>query len=119
MKAFAPIGMQHLKTMALALGGGDPAWFAYIFNQSNHLPGVPLPDSASFHGYASCSNRSDPTTYVSFFNFVDGYFPTVAAIMAVRDSMNPSARIDLDESGACLLLCVESPCFEHDCPPLL
>ena len=100
MKAMAPIGTQRMKTMALALGGGDPAWFSYIFNQSNHLPGVPLPDSASFHGYASCSNRSDPATYVSFFSYVDNYFPTVAAIMAVRDSMNPSARIDLDESGA-------------------
>ena len=102
MKEMAPIGTKGMKTMALALGGGDPAWFQYIFNISNHLPGVPLPDAASFHGYASCSNRSDPATYVSFFEYVDSYFPTVAAIMAVRDAMNPTARIDLDESGVIL-----------------
>jgi hypothetical protein len=66
------------------------------------LPGVPLPDSASFHGYASCSNRSDPATYTAFFSYVDNYFPTVAAITAVRDAMNPGARIDLDESGVIL-----------------
>jgi hypothetical protein len=138
MKSMAPIGTKNMKTMALALGGGDPAWFSYIFNQcrslvvcsrvprccphhinllvgspANHLPGVPLPESASFHGYASCSNRSDPTTYTSFFTYVDNYFPTVSAIMAVRNAMNPSARIDLDESGACVparkLTCV-FPC---------
>ena len=67
MRQHAPKGSQNLKFMALALEDRNPAYFSYIFNKSNHLPGVPLPDAASFHFYAGCSVRHLLPTLLIFF----------------------------------------------------
>ena len=67
-------------------------------NPANHVAGVPM-DYASFHFYASASSRTDASTYTSFFSEADSFITEVAAVIALRDKLNPGVTLDVDECG--------------------
>jgi hypothetical protein len=102
IKKFAPNGSKNTQFYGLALEGHNEwNWYNYFLNASNHQPGIPL-DFASFHFYASCGSRSDPSTYTSFFDNADGFITEVANVIAIRDALSPTTKLDPDEMGVIL-----------------
>jgi hypothetical protein len=101
MRALAPRGTRNLTWVGMALEGHDEwDWWSTFLNPANHAPGTPL-DWASFHFYASCSNRTDPSGYTAFFAAADGFVEECGDIVSQqRDVLNPSMKLDAD--GACL-----------------
>jgi hypothetical protein len=80
-------------------GHNEWDWWSTFLNPANHAPGTPL-DWASFHFYASCSNRTDPSGYTAFFAAADGFVDECGDIATQqRDVLNPSMKLDAD--GAC------------------
>ena len=74
----------------MGIGGASPSWISYFLNRSNHaIKDIPL-DFVSVHFYASCSSRSDPSTYAAgFFGGADGF------VQSVKDSIIPGMGITL------------------------
>ena len=72
----------------MGLGGVSPDWVPPFLNRSNHsLPAPPI-DYISVHHYASCSNRTDPSTYSAGFfgNFAAWMKSFKETVMATRDA---------------------------------
>ena len=97
-------GSARMQYMGLALEQDDDinAYFSYFLNMSNHAPGVPPPDFASFHFYAGAVTRGDVPGYELIFVGVDSFMPQVEAAVALRDALSPSTRLDMDEAGVIL-----------------
>jgi hypothetical protein len=76
-------------------------WYEYFLNASNHVPGTPI-NLISFHFYASCDNRTDPNSYMDFFPQSDGFVEEVAEIVRIRDALNPTVELFIDEVGVIL-----------------
>lgn len=48
------------------------------------------------------SNRTDPQTYEQFFYDADAFFTEAAGVNEIRNKLNPTVKIDVDETG-CIL----------------
>jgi hypothetical protein len=88
--------------LALAFTGKDPHYYEYFLNPKNHKPGIPL-DYISYHFYASPALNEDLDSWQhTFFNQADGFLTTSRFIIAIRDRLSPSTKIDTDELGIIL-----------------
>jgi hypothetical protein len=88
--------------LALAFTGKDPRYYEYFLNPRNHKPGIPL-DFISYHFYASpAADEGLDSWQHSFFNQADGFLTTSRFIIAIRDRLSPSTKIDTDELGIIL-----------------
>eukprot|EP00117_Sycon_ciliatum_P032259 scpid39925/ scgid1625/ Beta-galactosidase 8; Protein AR782 len=94
---------RKMKFVGMALEGHhEYSWYTYFLNISNHVShDIPL-DIVSFHFYASCSSRTDPTTYTQFFSRADGFVDECKQIVAIRDALSPHTLLDVDETGVIL-----------------
>lgn len=103
-RARAPRGASSLAYMGLALiqGLDVGAYMSYFLNMSNHLPGVPRPDFASFHYYAGAVLRDDVNGYEGICRDVEDWLPNVRTAINVRDALSPSTQLDMDEVGVIL-----------------
>jgi hypothetical protein len=106
IRRFAPTGSAQMQFMGLALiSDSDYNWATYFMNSSNHIPGVPL-DWISFHFYAQPRDRSGGDTgaaYEEMFDEADAkFFPNAAQFIQIRDSINPSVKLDANELGVIL-----------------
>jgi hypothetical protein len=88
--------------LALARAGGDPRYYEYFLNPKNHNPGIPL-DYISFHFYATPAPDEGLDGWQhSFFDQAEGFLATTRFILAIRDRLAPSVKIDTDELGVIL-----------------
>lgn len=88
--------------LALADTGGNPQYYEYFLNAKNHRPGIPL-DFISFHFYASPAPDEGPDGWQhTFFNQANGFLATTRFIVAIRDRLSPTTKIDTDELGVIL-----------------
>jgi hypothetical protein len=88
--------------LALAFTGKDPRYYEYFLNPKNHKPGIPL-DFISYHFYASPAPDEGLDSWQhTFFNQADGFLTTSRFIIAIRDRLSPSTKIDTDELGVIL-----------------
>ena len=88
------------------MGLGGPAdwkhWVPYFLERSKHDSPAPPIDYISLHSYASCSNRTDPSTYSSGFfgHFRDWIKDMKDSALPMRETSSfPSVKIDLNELG--------------------
>jgi hypothetical protein len=91
------------KFIGLALADiTTPHLFEYFLNPANHEPGIPL-DMISYHFYAAApaSESFEVRPYV-YFNNTDGFLNCVRYIEAIRKSLSPGTKVDLDELGTFL-----------------
>ena len=88
--------------MALASAGGNPRFYEYFLNPKNHKAGIPL-DFISYHFYASpgLDETLDGWQH-TFFNQADGFLATSRFIVAIRDRLSPSTKLDTNELGVIL-----------------
>jgi hypothetical protein len=91
----------RIKFVGLALASRNMGWIVPFLNASNHAPGTPL-DVASFHFYASQSNRTNPTGFESFFSQAAGFLGEAQAIAQARDTLSPNTWLSCDEMGVVL-----------------
>ncbi|EGD76938.1 hypothetical protein PTSG_07279 [Salpingoeca rosetta] len=91
----------RLKFVGLAASGQPLDWIASFLNHSNHAPDTPL-DYVSFHFYASCTNRTDPDTYTSFFGDADQFLQQLEKIAHLRSQLSPNTKLSCDETGVIL-----------------
>jgi hypothetical protein len=88
--------------LALAAPSNNPKYFEYFLNPKNHKPGIPL-DYISFHFYASPAlDESLDGWQHTFFNQADGFLSVTRYIIAIRDRLSPTTKIDTDELGVIL-----------------
>lgn len=88
--------------LALAAPGANPRYFEYFLNPRNHQPGIPI-DYVSFHFYASPAIDEGPAEWQhTFFNQAEGFLNVTRYILAIRDRLNPTTKIDADELGVIL-----------------
>jgi hypothetical protein len=88
--------------LALAAPGNNPKYFEYFLNPRNHRPGIPL-DYVSFHFYASPARDEGLNDWQhTFFNQANGFLAVTRYILAIRDRLSPSTKIDTDELGVIL-----------------
>lgn len=88
--------------LALAAPGANPKYFEYFLNHANHKPGIPL-DYVSFHFYATPALDEDLDGWQhTFFNQADGFLAETRYILAIRDRLSPSTKVDTDELGVIL-----------------
>jgi hypothetical protein len=88
--------------MASTLSGDNPRFFEYFLNSKNHKNGIPL-DLVSFHFYAvpMLDETLDGWQH-TFFNQAEGFLSTTRFILAIRDRLSPSTKVDTDELGVIL-----------------
>jgi hypothetical protein len=92
----------HFMGLALAKAGDNPKFYEYFLNPKNHKSGIPL-DFISFHFYASPAlDESLDGWQHTFFNQAEGFLATTRFIVAIRDRLSPSTKIDTDELGVIL-----------------
>ena len=80
----------------------SPNWIPPFLNRSKHSSSVPPIDYVSIHHYATCSNRTDPSTYSSGFfgNFKSFMEAFKLRGIAARDASSfPDTKLDLNEIG--------------------
>jgi hypothetical protein len=88
--------------MALGSPGAKLSFFKYFLNGENHTPGIPL-DFISFHFYSMPAlDETLDCWQHTFFNQADGFLATTKDILAIRDRLSPSTKIDIDELGVIL-----------------
>src|SRR5205085_4534713 len=88
--------------LALARAGGNPQYYEYFLNSKNHRSGIPI-DYISFHFYATPgANEGLDGWQHSFFDQAEGFLATTRFILAIRDRLAPSVKIDTDELGVIL-----------------
>ncbi|PYX98872.1 MAG: hypothetical protein DMG63_10670 [Acidobacteria bacterium] len=88
--------------LALAKTGGNPKYYEYFLNSKNHKPGIPI-DFISFHFYASPAPDEGLDDWQhSFFDQADGFIATTRFILAIRDRLAPTVKIDTNELGVIL-----------------
>jgi hypothetical protein len=88
--------------LALAAPGTNPKYYEYFLNRKNHKPGIPL-DYISFHFYASPALDENLDAWQhTFFNQAQGFLATTRFIIAIRDRLSPSTKLDTDELGVIL-----------------
>jgi hypothetical protein len=88
--------------LALAMAGGNPKYYEYFLNPTNHKPGIPL-DFISFHFYASPALDENLDGWQhTFFNQAEGFLATTRFILAIRDRLSPQTKTDADELGVIL-----------------
>jgi hypothetical protein len=88
--------------MALASAGGNPRFYEYFLNPKNHKSGIPL-DFISYHFYASPAlDETLDSWQHTFFNQADGFLATSRFIVAIRDRLSPTTKLDTDELGVIL-----------------
>jgi hypothetical protein len=88
--------------MALASAGGNPRFYEYFLNPKNHKAGIPL-DFISYHFYASPAlDETLDGWQHTFFNQADGFLATSRFIVAIRDRLSPTTKLDTDELGVIL-----------------
>jgi hypothetical protein len=56
----------------------------------------------SFHFYAYAKTRTDPKDYETFFGQLDIFINEVELIQAIRKSLSPETRTNIDELGIIL-----------------
>ena len=88
----------------MGLGGPNDwgNWIPAFLNRSNHTSPAPPIDYFSLHGYATCANRTDPSTYsAGFFGYFRNYIQSIKdQVLVMRGASSfPSVKIDLDELG--------------------
>jgi len=93
---------KKIKFVGLALGGREMDWITYFLTPSNHDPSVLPIEYISFHFYASCSNRTDPNAYEQFFPSADGFLGEAQQILATKNKLTPTTKLDVDEMGVIL-----------------
>jgi hypothetical protein len=76
-------------------------FYSYFLNPSNHQSDVPV-DMVTFHFYASTSQRSNITSYESFFPLADVFLVEATEIVSIRDRLNPKVMLNVDETGVIL-----------------
>lgn len=93
---------KKMKFVGLALAGHrEFEFYRYFLNSSNHQADIPL-DYISYHFYASCSLRTDPSSYESFFAQADDFKEEVSEIEAIRTLLSPATKTTIDEIGVIL-----------------
>lgn len=99
----APAGVSGLRYAGPALGGHNEwDWFAAVLNASRFAADVPPPDLITFHYYAGAASRTDPQAFEAFFTGVDSFAEECDRIIAMRNQLRPTARLDVDELGVIL-----------------
>jgi hypothetical protein len=68
---------------------------------NNHQPGVPV-NMATFHFYASTSQRANITSYEDFFPLADVFLVEATEIVRIRDRLNSTVMLNVDETGIIL-----------------
>jgi hypothetical protein len=88
--------------LALAVPGANPRYFEYFLDPKHHKPGIPL-DYISFHFYAAPAADETPDYWQhTFFDQAEGFLATTRYIVAIRDRLSPTTKIDTDELGVIL-----------------
>ena len=88
--------------LALGNAGGNPKFYEYFLNPKNHKAGIPL-DYISFHFYSMPDlDESLDGWQHTFFNQAGGFLATTRFIIAIRDRLSPSTKLDTDELGVIL-----------------
>ena len=88
--------------IAMAMPGQNPRMFEYFLNPKNHKQGIPL-DYITFHFYASpAMDESLDGWQHTFFNQANGFLATTRYILAIRDRLSPTTKIDTNELGVIL-----------------
>ena len=86
----------------MGIGGANPAWIGPFLNDSLHKNTTYPPiDYISEHFYATCTNRTDPSTYASdFFGHAKDFVERVKEMMrTIASSDYPYAKLVLNELG--------------------
>ena len=76
-------------------------FYSYFLNPSNHKLDVPV-DMVTFHFYASTSQRANITLYEDFFPLADVFLVEATEIVRIRDRLNPTVMLNVDETGVIL-----------------
>lgn len=97
IRAVAP----NTQFMGLALAfHKEFSYYEYFLDPRNHAPGIPL-DWISFHFYAEPNSETDMSKWPAlFFGQADAFVAETAQIIAIRDRLSPTTKIDIDEVGA-------------------
>lgn len=83
------------------LGHDDFERYRYFLNHSNHASNIPL-DMISYHLYATCDSRTDPSSYEQFFARVDTFLFEVEQIEEIRKALSPETKTTINELGVIL-----------------
>ena len=87
--------------MVVFLGHDDFDRYRYFLNHSNHASNIPL-DMISYHLYATCDSRTDPSSYEQFFARVDTFLFEVEQIEEIRKALSPETKTNINELGVIL-----------------
>uniref|UniRef100_A0A6B2L0Y4 SUEL-type lectin domain-containing protein n=1 Tax=Arcella intermedia TaxID=1963864 RepID=A0A6B2L0Y4_9EUKA len=96
------VSPHEIDFVGLALATRDVDWIEYFLDPLNHDPSALPINYISFHFYASCSSRTDPSSYEEFFPAADSFFLEAQAIAALRDTKSPHTKLSCDELGVIL-----------------
>jgi hypothetical protein len=87
----------------MGIGGASPGWIVPFLNASEHkyTEKIPPIDYISLHFYATCANRTDPSTYsTGFFGQADDFVQRTKTYIRQRDASDfPNVKFDLNELG--------------------
>jgi Glycosyl hydrolases family 39 len=88
--------------LGLAFPSANPKYFEYFLNPKNHKSGIPL-DFISYHFYSTPAlDETLDSWQHTFFNQAEGFLATSRYIVAIRDRLSPSTKIDTNELGVIL-----------------
>jgi hypothetical protein len=91
---------KKIRFFGLALEERNLDWISYFLDPKNHDPEVEL-DLITYHFYGH-GDRMDPSSYEQFFPQADAFFPVAKTIFGIRDKLNPTVKIDMNEVGTIL-----------------
>jgi hypothetical protein len=101
-RTHAPQGSKATKFAGLALENHfEFDFYSYFLNPLNHQSGVPV-DMVTFHFYASTPQRDNITSYEDFFPLADVFLVEATEIVSIRDRLNPTVMLNVDETGVIL-----------------
>ncbi len=101
-RTHAPQGSKGTKFAGLALENHfEFDFYSYFLNPLNHQSGVPV-DMVTFHFYASTPQRDNITSYEDFFPLADVFLVEATEIVSIRDRLNPTVMLNVDETGVIL-----------------
>jgi hypothetical protein len=88
--------------LALTYPEGGARMVEYFLNSKNHKPGIPL-DALSMHVYAApSSDQPQDAWQYTFFARANEFLAAARYIVRLRDTLSPSTKIMVNESGSIL-----------------
>jgi len=77
---------------------GSPEFYTYFLNNTNHAKDIPI-SWVSFHFYGGAGNATLGKDLEEMFRDFDSAFITIQNIKLIRDKLNPTVKLALDEFG--------------------